>query len=188
MSEFVEECRKEWRRLCVPDAVANEMAADLEADLKEAEAEGASAEEVLGSGAFDPRAFATAWATARGVVPASPPPDHAPVRATRIRTPTRLVLPFALCAFVVLIGLVLASQRFGARQGVAVSLVPRFGISPRVFPPGAPGFATFSRVDSGVAGLGLFLLVVGVLGAVATAAYWLWLRSHRSFRHPVSPG
>ena len=48
MNEFVEECRREWRRLGVPDPVANEMAADLAADLEEAEAEGCSAEEVLG--------------------------------------------------------------------------------------------------------------------------------------------
>ncbi|MGD0715630.1 MAG: PASTA domain-containing protein [Gaiellaceae bacterium] len=68
MSEFIEECRREWRRLRVPDPVANEMAADLAADLREAEAEGASAEVVLGSGAFDPRAFAASWATERGVM------------------------------------------------------------------------------------------------------------------------
>lgn len=80
MSEFVEECRREWRRLSVPDAIANEMAADLEADLKEAEAEGASAEEVLGSGAFDPRAFAAAWAAERGVgqQPVGPQPSGFP--------------------------------------------------------------------------------------------------------------
>jgi hypothetical protein len=40
VSEFVDECRREWRRLGVPDPVANEMAADLTADLEEAEAEG----------------------------------------------------------------------------------------------------------------------------------------------------
>ena len=34
MSQFVEECRREWKRLGVPDPVANEMAADLAADLK----------------------------------------------------------------------------------------------------------------------------------------------------------
>ena len=38
MNEFVEECRREWNRLGVPDPVANEMAAELEADLEEAEA------------------------------------------------------------------------------------------------------------------------------------------------------
>ena len=44
------------------------MAVELEADLVEAEAEGVSAEEVLGSGAGDPRVFASAWAAERGVV------------------------------------------------------------------------------------------------------------------------
>lgn len=86
MSEFVEECRREWKRLRVPDPVANEMAADLEADLAEAEAEGDSAEQVLGSGAFDPRSFAASWAAARGVAapptePAAPPTEPA-VRPT----------------------------------------------------------------------------------------------------------
>ena len=73
MNEFVEDCRREWRRLGVPDPVADEMAAELDADLAEAEAEGVSAEEVLGSGAGDPRAFATAWAAERGVVQQTPP-------------------------------------------------------------------------------------------------------------------
>src|SRR5579863_1740210 len=75
VSEFVDECRREWRRLGVPDPVANEMAADLTADLEEAEAEGGSPEDVLGNSAFDPRRFAAAWAAARGVT--SPPiPDR----------------------------------------------------------------------------------------------------------------
>ena len=54
MSGFVDECRREWKRLGVPEAVANEMAADLAADLDEAAAEGVSGEEVLGNGYFDP--------------------------------------------------------------------------------------------------------------------------------------
>ena len=39
MNDFVEQCRREWKRLRVPEPVANEMASDLTADLKEAEAE-----------------------------------------------------------------------------------------------------------------------------------------------------
>ena len=69
MNQFIEECRREWKRLRVPDPVANEMAADLEADLKEAEAEGTSPQEVLGSGASDPRSFAASWAAERAVIP-----------------------------------------------------------------------------------------------------------------------
>ena len=68
MSSFVDECRKEWGRLGVPEAEANEMAADLEADLAEAKAEGVSPEEVLGNGYFDPRSFAASWAASRGFV------------------------------------------------------------------------------------------------------------------------
>jgi hypothetical protein len=67
-SDFVEECRREWRRLRVPAVSAEEMADDLTADLREAEADGAFPEEVLGDGAADPRAFAAAWATERGLV------------------------------------------------------------------------------------------------------------------------
>jgi hypothetical protein len=72
VNPFVEECRREWKRLRVPDPVADEMAAELAADLAEAEAEGASAEDVLGSGAADARWFAASWAAERGVIPARP--------------------------------------------------------------------------------------------------------------------
>jgi hypothetical protein len=48
MSTFVEECRREWKRLGVPDLMADEMATDLEADLAEAQADGVSAAEILG--------------------------------------------------------------------------------------------------------------------------------------------
>ena len=72
MSPFVEECRKEWSRLGVPEVEANEMASDLEADLAEARADGASPEEVLGNGYFDAKTFAASWATARGFVSLTP--------------------------------------------------------------------------------------------------------------------
>lgn len=68
MSDFVSECRQEWKRLRVPDAVADEMAAELAADLSEAAAEGVQAEEVLGPGGADPRSFAASWAAGRGVI------------------------------------------------------------------------------------------------------------------------
>jgi hypothetical protein len=72
MSDFVEQCRREWRRLGVPDPLAEEMATDLASDLREAEAEGVSAEELLGSSAFDPLSFAAAWAAERGIIPVPP--------------------------------------------------------------------------------------------------------------------
>jgi hypothetical protein len=71
MTAFVEECRREWKRLGVPDLLAEEMATDLEADLQEAQSEGVSAAEILGES--DPRRFAETWASERGLVSAPPP-------------------------------------------------------------------------------------------------------------------
>lgn len=68
--DFVSACRREWERLRVPAETADEMAAELRADLAEAAADGVSAEELLGAGAFDARGFAASWASERGVVPA----------------------------------------------------------------------------------------------------------------------
>ena len=92
MNQFVEECRREWKRLRVPDPVAEEMAAELTADLDEAAAEGASPEEVLGSAASDPRSFAAAWAAERGVVP----PQSLTARLRR-----RSLLPVAIAALTI---------------------------------------------------------------------------------------
>jgi len=66
MPAFIEECRYEWKRLGVPDSMADEMAAELEADLAEAEADGVSDAEMLGES--DPRRFAANWARERGLV------------------------------------------------------------------------------------------------------------------------
>lgn len=68
MNAFVDECRREWRRLHVPDELADEMAAELEADLAEA----GSTEELLGAAAADPTLLAREWATERGLVRATP--------------------------------------------------------------------------------------------------------------------
>ena len=66
MTAYVEECRQEWKRLGVPDLMAEEMATELETDLAEAEADGVSAAEMLGES--DPRRFAATWASERGLV------------------------------------------------------------------------------------------------------------------------
>jgi hypothetical protein len=97
MSDFVEQCRAEWKRLGVADPVAEEMAADLSTDLAEARAEGVSVEELLGSSASDPRSFAASWAAERGVIPA--PPSH----GTRRRTPIVLVAFTAVAALMVVV-------------------------------------------------------------------------------------
>lgn len=69
MSDFVEQCRREWKRLGVPDPVAEEMATELASDLSEAEADGVSAQEFLGRSTLDPPSFAATWAAERGIVP-----------------------------------------------------------------------------------------------------------------------
>jgi len=114
VSDFVEQCKEEWKRLHVPDPVANEMAADLAADLKEAEADGASPEEVLGSGAFDPQSFAASWAAERGVIPPltaqekTAPPEHGvnppPTQIGKRPSRRRMLAALAVFAVLALIG------------------------------------------------------------------------------------
>lgn len=84
----------------VPAAVANEMAADLEADLAEADTDGASPEEVLGNGYFDPESFAASWATTRGIVSHD---RRAPV--SNRRRPLVLATGALVSAAVALVGL-----------------------------------------------------------------------------------
>ncbi len=108
MIQFVRECRREWRRLGVPDAVADEMAEDLAADLEEAQAEGVALEDVLGGGASDPRSFAASWATERGVT-----------RATSGSFRARRKPPIAAALAVLLIAAVVAGAAvviFGAGE------------------------------------------------------------------------
>jgi hypothetical protein len=67
VTAFVDECRREWRRLRVPAELADEMASELEADLAEA----GSLEELLGTARVDASLFARNWATERGVAKAT---------------------------------------------------------------------------------------------------------------------
>jgi hypothetical protein len=190
VSEFVDECRREWRRLGVPDPVANEMAADLTADLEEAEAEGGSPEDVLGNSAFDPRRFAAAWAAARGVT-CPPTPD----RPSRWRPPVAIVLTVLLCVLTIGAGLVLlggsasrsiafATRRIAAAPGPIRLFAPGPG---RIVGPGRLG----PFVGTDVHPLAWMMLIVGVvsLGLLA-ALYWApWpgLRRYRRNEHRRSP-
>jgi len=65
MTDVVHACRKSWKRLGVPGAVAAEMAAELEAALAEAAGDGVTPESFVGGNA---RSFAAQWAYSRGVV------------------------------------------------------------------------------------------------------------------------
>jgi hypothetical protein len=121
VNEFVEECRSEWRRLGVPDPVADEMAAELAADLEEAEREGASAEQVLGTGALDPRGFAGAWAAERGVI--ERPTANARARPRRLRLAAALAV-FALIAISGAVLVILATPSAPGRLAVAAPAEP----------------------------------------------------------------
>lgn len=166
MSPFVEECRKEWSRLGVPEVEANEMASDLEADLAEARADGASPEEVLGNGYFDAKTFAASWATARGFVSVT-----ASDRGTiRIRS-----LVLALCAlvgavvagvgFLILVAPRSSSQAFAAPLAHRVNRpLPSILVNPHTFRFAGPG----SAIDP----LGWVLLAVGLIGLVVMCLIW----------------
>jgi len=187
VSEFVDECRREWRRLGVAYPIANEMAADLAADLEEAEAEGGSPEDVLGNSAFDPRRFAAAWATARGVV-GLPAPGYSP------RWRTSVVLAAVACTGVLafLAGLVLLSGR-SSRSIAFASQVVRLPLPGRSAVPGGIAFPGMQIV--GVNNFHPLALILLVFGAVGTASagcavlYWSrWIRSPRlSKRDHESP-
>ena len=158
MNDFVRECQKEWRRLGVPPAAANEMAADLSADLAEAAAEGLSAEHVLGNGAFDPRSFAADWATARGLV--------GPQAAERRRMPRVLALVGVAAAslLVTLVGLALVVRPHVSAAVIAARRPLRVG-PPLVRHP-------LHVVSPGPINqpLGLALLAIGLAGLVLTLA------------------
>jgi hypothetical protein len=188
VSEFVEECRRERRRLGVPDPIANEMAADLTADIEEAEAEGGSAEDVLGNSVFDPRRFAASWAGARGVtapVPVPAPPDRPPLRrSVPAIALTVVAVFFALAAIALLIG------RRSASAAVSVRAILGGPGSAHLFGPGpaGPAFRTF-RVGTFFGGpngwpfalLAVLIFFAALVALGLAAPYWSrwspWSRS-----------
>jgi len=178
MNDFVEQCRREWRRLGVPDPLAEEMAADLASDLGEAEAEGVSPEELLGSSFFDPRSFAASWAAERGIVPDPPGPGNAR------RRPVVLVA-FTAVAAIALIGAALLLVTGEPK----VSVVQTRTAQPHLLAPppasfGPPGTSrtVLHTSASGPVELMLLLLAIVALGFAA----WLWSRWGRS-RPPTAP-
>jgi hypothetical protein len=148
MIDFVEECRREWKRLGVPDPIANEMAIDLTVDIEEAEAEGGSAEDVLGNSLFDPRRFAAAWASARGVT-APPPSFDSFASVSRERHSwCRSAMVIAVAVFGFLTLLAGAALVFGGRSSAVVGPIRHFvGVRGpmRMFLPGSvlPPFSYF---------------------------------------------
>jgi hypothetical protein len=177
MSDFVEQCRKEWRRLGVPEPLAEEMAADLTTDLSEAEAEGVSAEEFLGSSVFDPRSFAASWAAERGIIPV--PPSRGNAR----RRPFVLVAFTALAA-TALLGAALLILTGEPKVSVVASRTTRPHLPsppPASLPPGPGRLVLHTSTSTPVEWL-LLLFAIIALGFAA----WLWSRWSRS-RPPAAP-
>ena len=163
MSEFVKQCQAEWKRLGVADPLAEEMAADLASDLAEAEAEGVSAVDYLGSSASDPRSFAAAWASERGIVPVRPTPEKGR------RRPLALVAFTALTALTVIVAaLLLATGE------------PKLSLARTTAPPGARRTVVSTSAAAPIEWILLFV-AVAALGFSA----WLWLRWNRS-RSPIA--
>jgi hypothetical protein len=174
MSDFVEQCRREWRDLGVPDPLAEEMAADLASDIKEAEAEGVSAEELLGSSVFDPRSFAASWAGERGIIPVPPSPGKARRR------------PLVLSAFtsIAAITLIIAALLLLTGQPKVSLVASRSARAHLQSPPPAvipPGGQVHASTAAPVEWILLFLAIIA-LGFAA----WLWSSWGRS-RPPTAP-
>jgi hypothetical protein len=146
MNDYVEECRREWKRLRVPDPIANEMAADLQADLDEAAAEGASAEAVLGTGAFDARSFAASWAAERGFVAPEPRQRRSP-----------LLVGIAVSVLVAVVGFALVS----IHTSVSVAQAP---------PTDRP--VVLHPASTTLPEIGVILVLVGIVGVVLALVYW----------------
>jgi len=166
MTDFVEQCRAEWRRLGVPDPLAEEMAGDLAADLSEAEAEGVSAEEFLGGSVVDPSSFAASWAAERGIIPI--PPARGDVRRR----------PFVLVAFTALAAITVVVSALLLATGE-----PKLSLATSRTTPAGPSRSVVHSVSAAApVEWVLLLLAVVALGFAA----WLWTRSGRS-RPPTVP-
>jgi hypothetical protein len=172
MSDFVEQCRKEWKRLGVSDPLANEMAADLASDLSEAEADGVSVQELLGDSAFDPPAFAGRWAAERGLI-AKPPSQGA-----GHHRPVSLIAFTATAAIALIVAAVLLLT--GEPK---VTLETHLSGQPRsaTLPPGVGGQAHSASAAAPVEWIFLILAII----ALAFAAR-LWSNWNRR-RPPIAP-
>jgi hypothetical protein len=177
VSEFVQECRREWRRLGVPDAAAEEMASELTADLADAEAEGLSAEGYLGASASDPQSFAASWARERGVLPTA---EEAGVR----RRPAALVMFTALAVATVAVAALLLIT------GEPKVSLTTTRTSPLHLPalPSGPSRPTIIGpvVRTSAAAPVEWILLFVALAALAFAA-WLWTRWNRSRPRITAP-
>jgi hypothetical protein len=157
VTPFVEECRREWQRLRVPAAEADEMASELEADLAEAEADGLSPEELLGQ---DAPMFAASWAAARGT--------------GRRRRPRLLLAALAVSLAILISGAALAlfggpAHTVSGVNPVTVALGPLPASNPTTarvtWISRTADFAPPTRTGGGTRTAGEVLLIVGLSGS-----------------------
>jgi hypothetical protein len=184
MSDFVERCRQEWKRLGVSDPLAEEMATDLASDLDEANADGVSAEELLGSSAFDPVSFAASWAAERGVIP----PKPAAHCQSFLRRPLTLgafaALVFVVLFLAVLAGTVLITRAAPPTLAFRKAAAPSLRLLPGLGQP-LPGQPLVVHAHNSVNAAPLLLLLL-LLAVIAIAITWLWTARNRS-RPPSAP-
>ena len=164
MSDFVDQCRREWKRLGVLDPIAWEMATDLASDIHEAEADGISIEELLGSSASDPRGFAASWATERGIITVRSARRGrlALLAFTGVAALALIVAALLLVTGEPKVGLITSGATRLRSIGAAASFVP---------PP--------SRVQASAAAPIEWMLLCLAIVALGFSA-WLWSRSSRS--------
>jgi hypothetical protein len=183
VNEFVDQCRREWQRLGVPKAVADEMADELAADLGEAEAEGVTAEDLLGG---DPRSFAARWASERGVIQG---------RRWTSRLPAALATLALVPAIVGAVLLIVASPSGGQRLAlplppttIAVSVPGQTPQALRVRLETTEAMAAANEAgrariwvaretmvsDDGDHTTGSVLLIVGLALLAPLTLFWLW--------------
>jgi len=161
MNDFVEQCRREWKRLGVRDPVAEEMATELASDLSEAEAEGISAQEFLGRSAFDPPSFAAAWAAERGIIP-----EHQPSRATARRRPVFLMAFTGVAA----IALVIAAALL--LTGEPKLTLASSQVRPRLLGPLPPDVGRQVHTTSASTPVEWILLVLAIIALGFAARLW----------------
>jgi hypothetical protein len=194
-SGFVEECRREWERLGVPSPVANEMAAEVAADLEEAAAEGATADEVLGSDASDPRSFAASWAAERGVGRRSTSSERVASRAFGLAAVLALSAIAVCGAVLIIVGSPSGSRPLvgpppplphnapGRVQGVWVTPIVQLVAGPKrdILAVDQREFLVVDKTDSGVhtRTVGLVLLIVGLAGIFLSTLFSLWVGPSR---------
>jgi hypothetical protein len=161
MNDFVEQCRREWKRLGVPDPLAEEMATELASDLSEAEAEGVSAEQLLGRSAFDPPSFAATWAAERGIVPKQQPNQTRPRRR-----------PVFLSAFTgaAAIALIVASALL--LTGEPKLTLATSGTRPHLLRPLPPGIGGQVHATSASTPIEWILLILAIIALGFAARLW----------------